>query len=144
MDESAGWCVSKRSLEDLRGWDPTGSLRAGRYTRRECGICRNRKTCHRLHINERYSAGRKTREGCALIVAHFQAAGFSFVLVYVLRTRAHSYLDSMLREKTKSPANNRFASRSTGERLFSFNMQGVLWRAKAVDSFRCSRCDVAT
>lgn len=31
MDESAGWCVSKRSLEDLRGWDPVGSLRAAIY-----------------------------------------------------------------------------------------------------------------
>lgn len=31
MDESAGWCVSKRSPKDLRGWDPAGSLRAAVY-----------------------------------------------------------------------------------------------------------------
>lgn len=92
-------CVSKRSPEDLRGWEiqPALPARAARYTRRECGICRNRKACHRLHINEHAhhrarGAGRRTK-GCALIVAHFQAVAFqeTDTPVYVrarARTRA--------------------------------------------------------
>lgn len=43
-----------------------GDPGASRYTRRECEICRNRKACHRLHINEYRALGVGKDAGDAL------------------------------------------------------------------------------
>lgn len=112
MDESAGWCVSKRSPKDLRGWDPAGTLRAAVY---ETGV-RNLPEPESVSSSAyQRTAHREAREGCALIVAHFQAAAPVLVClcvrVYVHKTRAgkhtrtrththniHNYRNPMLQE----------------------------------------------
>lgn len=77
MDEAGIRCgasaaASASALGGFTREDPAAS----RHTRRECEICRNRKACHRLHINEcRARRRREGCEGCALIAVHFQADG---------------------------------------------------------------------
>lgn len=64
-----------------------------------------------------------------------------------VHTRKHLETPSCDAGRRRSPVDNRSASRSTGEResVFFHSTCKVFFDArKVVDSFRCSRCDVAT
>lgn len=143
MDESADWCVSKRPREDLRGWNPAGSLRATIYETGVRNLPEPESVSSSAYQRTAHREARETREGCALIVAHFQAAASGprvCMCVYVcmrVHTQKHLETPSCDAGRRRSPADNRSASRSTGERerLFSLNMQGVLWRAKGCRFF---------